>query len=127
MRKCGYFDFLLINKPALFDYETFNFISIILTYITHQLTKQEHDVMKPDMECLLVLDSRTAKSFKIPIQDNFIQATDIGKITISDADNDKEDASVQTARPLRVLDRGFENTACMVSSITVMYAMFSLT
>ena len=127
MRKCGYSDFLLINEPALFDYETFYFISIILTYITRQLTKQEHDIMKPDMECLLVLDSRTAKSFKIPIQDNFIQATDIGKITISDADNDKEDASVQTARPLRVLDRGFENTACMVSSITVMYAMFPLT
>lgn len=80
--------------------------------------------MKSDMDCLLVLDSRTAKSFKIPIQDNFIQATDVGKITLPDADNDNEDASVQNARPLRVLDRGFENTACMVSSITVMYAMF---
>jgi citrate synthase len=80
--------------------------------------------MKSDMECLLVLDSRTAKSYKIPIQDNFIRATDLGKITVRDADNDNEDASVQTGRPLRILDRGFENTACMVSSITVMYAIY---
>ncbi len=79
--------------------------------------------MKSDMECLLVLDSRTAKSYKIPIQDNFIRATDAGKITVPDVDNDNENASVHTARPLRILDQGFENTACMVSSITVMYAL----
>ena len=78
------------------------------------------------MECLLVLDSRTGKSYKIPIQDNFIQATDVGKVTISDADNEDEDASVQAARPLRILDHGLENTACMISSITVMYAMKSV-
>ena len=72
------------------------------------------------MECLLVLDSRTGKSYKVPIQNNFIQAADVSKVTISDADNEDEDASVQAARPLRILDRGFENTACMMSSITVM-------
>ena len=72
------------------------------------------------MECLLVLDSRTGKSYKIPVQDNFIQATDVSKVTISDADNDDKD---QAARPLQILDRGLENTACMMSSITVMYAM----
>ena len=77
------------------------------------------------MECLLVLDSRTGKSYKVPIQDNFIQATDVSKVTISDAENEDKDASVQASRPLRILDRGFENTACMMSSITVMYAMKS--
>ena len=45
----------------------------------------------------------------------------MGKITLPDADDDNEVANVQTARPLRILDRSFENTACMVSSITVMY------
>ena len=74
------------------------------------------------MECLLISDSRTGKSYKIPVQDNFIQATDVSKVTISDADNDDKD---QAARPLQILDRGFENTACMMSSITVMYAMKS--
>lgn len=76
------------------------------------------------MECLLVLDSRTAKSYKIPIQDNFIQATDMGKVTLPYADDDNEVANAQTACPLRILDRGFKNTACMVSSITVMYAIY---
>ena len=78
--------------------------------------------MTPDVDCLLLLDSRTAKSYKVPIQDNCIQATDIGKITIDDADDD--DIKLQIARPLRILDRGFENTACMVSSITAMCVHF---
>ena len=80
--------------------------------------------MKSDMECLLVLDSRTAKSYTIPIQDNFIHATDVSRITVPDVDNDNEDASLRSGRTLRILDRGFENTACMVSSITVMYVMY---
>ena len=79
--------------------------------------------MKSDKECLLLLDSRTAKSYNVPIQDNCIQATDIGKITIDDADDDNKDINLQTARPLRILDHGFENTACMVSSITTMYVL----
>ena len=79
--------------------------------------------MKYDMECLLILDSRTAKSYTIPIQDNSIHATDVSRITVHDIDKDNEDPSFRTDRPLRILDRGFENTACMVSSITVMYVM----
>lgn len=70
----------------------------------------------------MVLDSRTAKSYQIPIKDNFIKATDVGKITVPNADQKNEDASAQSASLLKVLDRGFENTACMESSITVMYA-----
>ncbi|KAF6223060.1 hypothetical protein HO133_001112 [Letharia lupina] len=75
--------------------------------------------MTQDMDYLHVLDSRTEKSYKIPIQDNFIQATDVGKITLPDASHEEKNTSVENARPLRLLDQGFENTACMVSSITV--------
>lgn len=81
--------------------------------------------MTQDMDYLHVLDSRTEKSYKIPIQDNFIQATDVGKITLPDASHEEKNTSVENARPLRLLDQGFENTACMVSSITVMYAVYN--
>lgn len=80
--------------------------------------------MTQGMEFLLVSDSRTEKNYKIPIQDNFIQATDVGKITLPDASHEDKETSVENARPLRILDQGFENTACMVSSITVMYAVY---
>ena len=79
--------------------------------------------MKFDMEYLLILDSRTAKSYKIPIQDNFVQATDVAQIGIPE-NTDNEDGKMLIEHPLRILDHGFENTACMVSSITVMYGVF---
>jgi citrate synthase len=73
--------------------------------------------MKSD--CLLVLDSRTGQSYQIPIKDNYINASDVSKIAIPDVLK-TEDAEVQVNRPLRLLDRGFENTACGESSITLM-------
>lgn len=113
-------------NPLSFSCDKFYFYSLsTFTCTDCKATNLAHDEMKVATEFLLVLDSRTGKSYKIPIQDNFIQATDVGKVAISDANNEDEDAdaSVQAARPLRILDRGFENTACMMSSITVMYAM----
>ena len=77
--------------------------------------------MKSNLECLIVLDARTAKSYKIPIQDNHILGADVAKIVCPD--NNGDEGSIE--RPLRILDRGYENTACMESSITVMYAICS--
>ncbi|KAI1292751.1 citrate synthase [Xylaria venustula] len=71
------------------------------------------------MAHLDVLDSRTGKSYQIPINDGYIRATDIGKINIPEFDrvNDVEDESKAT-RGLRILDTGYQNTACVESSIT---------
>ena len=76
-------------------------------------------------ESLQVLDSRTGKSYTIPIQGgDYIRAADIGQISASDGSKVNGDAGVQIARPLRILDNGFQHTACMESSITFMYAVF---
>ncbi|KEY75028.1 hypothetical protein S7711_01365 [Stachybotrys chartarum IBT 7711] len=58
---------------------------------------------------LRVVDSRTNKEYQVPIHDNYISAKDLSKITIQDGD---------IAEKLRILDNGFEATACMSSAIT---------
>ena len=60
---------------------------------------------------LRVVDSRTNKEYQVPIHDNYISAKDLSKITIQDGD---------IAEKLRILDNGFEATACMSSAITFM-------
>lgn len=93
--------------------------------------------MKANSDCLLVLDSRTLKSYTIPIQDNYILGRDVGQITAPEPNDENANGSghadqssdasgnsharVQSSRQLRVLDNGFENTACMFSSITFVY------
>ncbi|CAD6586818.1 MAG: hypothetical protein ASARMPREDX12_002522 [Alectoria sarmentosa] len=70
-------------------------------------------------QCLQVLDSRTGKSYTIPIRSgDYILAADVGQITAPDAKSENGDASVEVARSLRILDNGFQHTACMESSIT---------
>ena len=72
--------------------------------------------------CLLLLDSRTGKSYTIPIRGNdYISAADVGQITAPDTKIENGDAGVQVSRSLRILDKGFQHTACMESSITLMY------
>lgn len=67
---------------------------------------------------LQVTDSRTGKSYKIPIEGNYIRAADIGRIGAPE--NKADVASLKAARPLHILDNGFQHTACMESSITHM-------
>lgn len=63
---------------------------------------------------LKVVDTRTDKSYEIPIHTgNYIKAKDLSAITIT------ED---ELPRKLHILDNGYESTACMDSSITHMYA-----
>ncbi|KAK0635972.1 citrate synthase [Bombardia bombarda] len=61
---------------------------------------------------LRVVDSRTEKGYLIPIHDNFVRAKDLGAITIPDT----EDQNL--SQKLTILDNGYENTACMSSSVT---------
>lgn len=76
-------------------------------------------------QCLQVVDSRTGKSYTIPIRSgDYILAADVGQITAPDAKNENGDAGVEVARSLRILDNGFQHTACMESSITFMYAIY---
>ncbi|KAI1425146.1 citrate synthase [Xylaria sp. FL1777] len=71
------------------------------------------------MAHLDVVDSRTGKSYKIPIDDGYIRAADIGKINVSESGrvSDAENEP-QITRGLRILDTGYQNTACVESSIT---------
>lgn len=61
---------------------------------------------------LKIVDTRTNKEYEIPTHsDNYIKAKDLSAITVPNGD---------LAQKLHVLDNGFENTACMTSSITHM-------
>lgn len=73
------------------------------------------------MEHLEVLDSRTGKSYNIPINDGYIRAADIGKIQVPERGISNETKTeFEFAQGLRVLDAGYQNTACVESSITFM-------
>ncbi|KAF2152214.1 citrate synthase [Myriangium duriaei CBS 260.36] len=64
--------------------------------------------------CLYVTDSRTGQSYNIKIHDgNYVDALDVAKIATLDWDGGKP-----VPRLLRILDHGFNFTACMKSSIT---------
>jgi citrate synthase len=73
------------------------------------------------MEHLEVLDSRTGKSYKIPIDNGYIRAADISKINMPEGglmNGIENEPSI--SRGLRILDTGYQNTACVESSITFM-------
>ncbi|KAJ5766012.1 uncharacterized protein N7511_003628 [Penicillium nucicola] len=64
---------------------------------------------------LFVRDSRTNKSYEIPIHRNAIRATDLGKVTAHSIDSDRAN---QLAHGLRIYDPGLQNTAVTESSIS---------
>ena len=82
-------------------------------------------------QCLHVVDSRNGKLYDIPIHDgDYIQAADVAQIIASNtkkADGPPSKVNGYTGadglRPLRILDNGFQHTACMVSSITFVYVV----
>lgn len=71
------------------------------------------------MDSLHIVDSRTGSGYTVSIQDNYILASDIQKITAPRTRGANEDAS-ENAETLRILDHGLENTAVVKSSITLM-------
>lgn len=75
-------------------------------------------------QSLQVQDSRTGQSYSIPIYDGgYISADDIGQIIAPDAGSANAENGVQVPRSLRILDRGFQHTACTESSITFVYVV----
>ncbi|KAI1112529.1 citrate synthase [Nemania sp. NC0429] len=71
------------------------------------------------MDHLDVVDSRTGKSYNIPIHDGYVRAADIGKIQVPERGITNEtQTEFEFAQGLRVLDAGYQNTACVESSIT---------
>jgi len=73
------------------------------------------------MAHLEVLDSRTGKSYDIPIDDGYILASDIAKIGVTErASGIEGEKQSEVPRSLRILDVGFQNTACVESKITFM-------
>ncbi|CAJ2505197.1 Uu.00g125910.m01.CDS01 [Anthostomella pinea] len=70
-------------------------------------------------EQLQVVDCRTGNSYKIPIDGGYIRAADLGRIGISESFNENGDVNApKILRPLKILDNGYQHTACMESSIT---------
>lgn len=70
---------------------------------------------------LTVVDNRTQRSYEIEIKHNAIKATDLRRITAAGVAADPVD---QVESGLRVLDKGYLNTACMESAVTLMCAVF---
>src|SRR5262252_7122485 len=62
---------------------------------------------RPAADCLRVTDSRTGKSYELPIVDGAIRANDLRKIKVDDADFG-----------LMAYDPAFMNTASCRSSVT---------
>jgi citrate synthase len=71
------------------------------------------------MDSLHIVDSRTGSNYTVSIQDNYIRASDIRKITAPRTQTGNGDAG-EKGEALRILDNGLENTAVMKSSITLM-------
>ncbi|KAF9740422.1 hypothetical protein PMIN06_008463 [Paraphaeosphaeria minitans] len=70
-------------------------------------------ISEAEVEVLLVHDAKTGRDYKIPTQRNFILGADLAQIT-----RPVEDCGHVVEQSMRLLDHGFENTACMESSIT---------
>ncbi|OCK73068.1 citrate synthase [Lepidopterella palustris CBS 459.81] len=62
---------------------------------------------------LHIFDSRTRIGHNIPINDNFVRASDLSTISAPDAQDE------QRPRKLGILDPGFQHTACKESGITL--------
>ncbi|KDN43792.1 citrate synthase [Tilletiaria anomala UBC 951] len=71
-------------------------------------------------QSLTIIDNRTNSTYKIPITDNSILASDFKKIKASSAAviGDRQREENETEGGLRVYDAGFTNTAVLRSTIT---------
>jgi citrate synthase len=92
-------------------------LSIIIPYSAKHKVSFNVRNRRPMEHYLQALDSRTGKSYVIPIDGDHIKAADIAQITVPEAKADNGDT---LSRSLRILDNGFQHTACMESSITFM-------
>ncbi|KJX94288.1 citrate synthase like protein [Zymoseptoria brevis] len=69
---------------------------------------------------LQVLDSRTGEKYDVPVSDNFVLAADLAQIKGPVSGGKKQQKSgPENLQKLRILDVGFQHTACKQSSITL--------
>ena len=76
-----------------------------------------HTSVGPSSGSLSIVDNRTHRKYRIPIKDNAVKAIDFLQITAAGQGADFED---QYENSIRILDRGYLNTACTESAITLM-------
>jgi len=76
-----------------------------------------HTAVGPSYGSLSITDNRTRRNYTIPIVNNAIRAIDFLQITAAGKGADFED---QFENSIRILDKGFLNTACTESAITLM-------
>jgi len=77
-----------------------------------------HTAVGPSYGSLSITDNRTRRNYTIPIVNNAIRAIDFLQITAAGKGADFED---QFENSIRILDKGFLNTACTESAITLMW------
>ena len=70
----------------------------------------------PSTGALKITDTRTKREYTIPISHNAVKATDFRQITAAGKGADPVD---QVESGLRIFDRGYHNTACIESNITL--------
>ena len=70
----------------------------------------------PTHGSLSITDNRTQRTYQIPIVHNAVKAVDFRRITAAQEGADMID---QLDNGLRIVDKGYLNTACMESSITL--------
>lgn len=77
-----------------------------------------HTGVGPSTGNLSVTDNRTGRKYTIPIKNNAVKALDFIQITSAGLGN--AEVADHYDNSLRVLDKGFWNTACTETSITHM-------
>jgi citrate synthase len=87
-----------------------------MSFAPHSPSTTMGRVLHSDNESLTLHDNRTGKTYIIPIKDNSIPATAFSDISASPKSGEREEN--ETAKGLRVSDRGFLNTAVIRSKIT---------
>ncbi|KAH8831684.1 peroxysomal citrate synthase [Flagelloscypha sp. PMI_526] len=73
-------------------------------------------MVKSPSETLTVIDNRTNKTYTVPIVDNAVPATAFKQMAAHAQPGEREEN--ETSKGLRVVDKGFLNTAVMRSQIT---------
>ena len=77
----------------------------------------EHTGIGPSSGSLSITDNRTGQSYTIPIVNNAVRAIDFLQNTVAGKGAELVE---HFDNSLRVLDKGFFNTACTESAITLM-------
>jgi hypothetical protein len=108
---------VISNKPVAVSKPNLEVKPIDVKPVSDDVAVKENSDTKRPSDFLVIFDSRTHQDYVIPINNNSIKAVDIGKIQPPSENTNREQ---QYRGGLKVFDRGFVNTACVESAITLM-------